>query len=270
MTHTQSLQGQSPIGLGINSRSWACRARIFSRRPTPAWTQGVNQGAAHIHDLDVSARWAHRRDPAVAEVQRLRLYHADAHVSPGRDTLAEWPRIRWRRDGWWEPRTGWRIDQRRVCGDVRAQCGDPAGSGADGHLSLPGDVFTRRRCASTAGSCCCWFYGTHAQREPALGIDQCAGGMVCRLERAEPGTRRSVPAPARRPSTLSNNINPVAGWESNVPPFGLIQIDGEQFSYFGRSNAGNTSPANTLYGIQCAQNGTARAAHMRRAPRCFR
>ena len=64
-----------------------------------------------------------------------------------------------------------------------------------------------------------------------------------------------------RSITLSNNINPVAGWESNVPPFGLIQIDGEQFTYFGRSNAGNKLPANTLYGIQCAQNGTARAAH---------
>ena len=35
----------------------------------------------------------------------------------------------------------------------------------------------------------------------------------------------------------------------------------QQFTYFGRSNAGNTSPANTLYGIHCAQNGTARAAH---------
>ena len=41
----------------------------------------------------------------------------------------------------------------------------------------------------------------------------------------------------------------------------MIQIDGEQFTYFGRSNANNPSPANTLYGIQCAQNGTARAAH---------
>ncbi len=61
--------------------------------------------------------------------------------------------------------------------------------------------------------------------------------------------------------TLSNNINPVAGYESNVPPFGLIEIDGEQFTYFGRSNAFNPTPANTLYGIQCAQNGTARAAH---------
>ena len=46
-----------------------------------------------------------------------------------------------------------------------------------------------------------------------------------------------------------------------MAPFGLIQIDGEQFSYFGRSNAANPTPANTLYGIQCAQNGTTRAAH---------
>ena len=46
-----------------------------------------------------------------------------------------------------------------------------------------------------------------------------------------------------------------------MAPFGLIQIDGEQFTYFGKSNASNPTPANTLYHIQCAQNGTTRAAH---------
>ena len=62
--------------------------------------------------------------------------------------------------------------------------------------------------------------------------------------------------------TLSNNINPAPGYEANVAPYGLVQIDGEQFTYFGRSNAGNATPANTLYGIACAQNGTTRAAHV--------
>jgi hypothetical protein len=61
--------------------------------------------------------------------------------------------------------------------------------------------------------------------------------------------------------TLTNSIDPVPGYESNVAAFGLIQIDGEQFSYFGRSLAANPTPANTLYDVQCAQNGTARAAH---------
>jgi hypothetical protein len=41
----------------------------------------------------------------------------------------------------------------------------------------------------------------------------------------------------------------------------MVQIDGEQFTYFGKSNAANPTPANTLYGVQCAQNGTSRAAH---------
>ena len=41
----------------------------------------------------------------------------------------------------------------------------------------------------------------------------------------------------------------------------MIQIDGEQFTYFGKSIAANPTPANTLYGVQCAQNGTTRAAH---------
>jgi hypothetical protein len=61
--------------------------------------------------------------------------------------------------------------------------------------------------------------------------------------------------------TLANSIDPVARFESNVPSFGLVQIDGEQFTYYGKSNALNPSPAKTLYGIQCAQNGTSRAAH---------
>ena len=73
--------------------------------------------------------------------------------------------------------------------------------------------------------------------------------------------RRSLRGRCPTSITLSNNINPVPGYEANVAPFGLLQIDGEQFTYFGRSNAGNTTPANTFYGIACAQNGTTRAAH---------
>jgi hypothetical protein len=41
----------------------------------------------------------------------------------------------------------------------------------------------------------------------------------------------------------------------------VIQIDGEQFSYFAKSSALSPTPANTLYNVQCAQNGTTRAAH---------
>ena len=61
--------------------------------------------------------------------------------------------------------------------------------------------------------------------------------------------------------TLANSIDPAPGYESNVAPFGLIQIDGEQFTYFAKSIAANPTPANTLYHVQCAQNGTGRTAH---------
>ena len=60
--------------------------------------------------------------------------------------------------------------------------------------------------------------------------------------------------------TLNNPITPSPATESNVGPFGLIQIDAEQFTYFGKTNAGNLgSQFLTITG--CAQNGTARAAH---------
>ncbi len=84
-----------------------------------------------------------------------------------------------------------------------------------------------------------WFAGTSVQK-----LATAIGGGAC------PAT-----------ITLANSINPVPGYESNVAAFGLIQIDGEQFSYYSRSLAANPTPANTLYNVQCAQNGTARAAH---------
>jgi hypothetical protein len=60
--------------------------------------------------------------------------------------------------------------------------------------------------------------------------------------------------------TLNNPIIPSPVTESNVAPFGLIQIDAEQFTYFGKTNAGNPSTSQlTITG--CARNGTARAAH---------
>lgn len=65
------------------------------------------------------------------------------------------------------------------------------------------------------------------------------------------------------PATISvtNSILPSPVGESNVAPAGLIQIDSEQFTYVGRSNAGHTGSPNFLTITGCAQNGTSRAGH---------
>jgi hypothetical protein len=82
---------------------------------------------------------------------------------------------------------------------------------------------------------------------------------------AESGTAQ-VQAP-KFTLTLANPITPPltptqADTGSNVAPYGLVQIDGEQFSYFGNSDypaAVNSTPSITLTGR--AQNGTAAVAH---------
>ena len=51
LTHTQILRGQSPIGLGINSVITSIPGEDIFQAPDPSQGQGVNQGAAHIHDL---------------------------------------------------------------------------------------------------------------------------------------------------------------------------------------------------------------------------
>ncbi len=101
--------------------------------------------------------------------------------------------------------------------------------------------------ASTAGSCSAGF--TARTLNASLGITSAqaewfAGSSVQNLQTSIGSG--SCPSTI----TLANNIDPVAGFEANVPPFGLIQIDAEQFTYFGKTNAGNHSPLNTLYGIQ--------------------
>jgi hypothetical protein len=51
LTHTQSLTGQSPIGLGIQSQIAGFPGEDIFAAPDPSQGPGVNQGAAHIHDL---------------------------------------------------------------------------------------------------------------------------------------------------------------------------------------------------------------------------
>jgi hypothetical protein len=90
-----------------------------------------------------------------------------------------------------------------------------------------------------------------------------AGTSVQTIQTAIPATARTFPMTL----TLENPITPpltmnVAGTASNVAPYGLVQIDGEQCSYFGSSDypaTVNSTPSITL--TACAQNGTMAAAH---------
>jgi hypothetical protein len=256
MTHTQLLKGQSPTGLGINSLLVQMPGEDLFQAPDPSLTQGVSQGAAHIHDMtflfdsriDATQPWQKVNDSGTTAVAAL--YRPVAALSAvAANPLAP----------------GWMVGASNGVASIASgsavMCVPNAETapavGATVIFPYITNIYTST-VASTAGSCSAgstartlnanltatsaqaeWFAGSSVQNlATAIGSGTCPTSI-----------------------TLANNINPVAGWESNVPPFGLMQIDGEQFAYFGRSNAGNTSPANTLYGIQCAQNGTARAAH---------
>jgi hypothetical protein len=265
LTHTQTLAGQSPIGLGESSAIVGYPGEDIFQAPDPSQTQGVNQGAAHIHDLtflldgriDATLPWQVVNDSGT--VARAALYRPIAQ----RTAVASNPLA----PGWFQgPGTN-------LSGAYNGVAAIAAGSAV---MCVPNaetapavsqtvvfpylaQVFTAT-VASTAGTCATgntartlaavlpagatnaqaeWFAGTSPQHlATAIGSVSCPSTI-----------------------TLANPIGPVPGYESNVAAFGLIQIDGEQFSYFGKSVAGNPTPANTLYGVQCAQNGTARAAH---------
>jgi hypothetical protein len=256
MTHTQLLKGQSPIGLGINSYLVEMPGEDLFQAPDPSLTQGVSQGAAHIHDMtlmfdsriDATQPWQRCNDSGCTAVTAM--YRPVAALSGvAADPLAP----------------GWMVGASNGVASITSgsavmcvpNAEMPPAVGATVIFPYQATIYTST-VASTAGSCSTGFTARTLNANLTATSAQAewfAGSSVQNLATAIGSG--SCPTSI----TLSNNINPVAGWESNVPPFGLIQIDGEQFTYFGRSNAGNTSPANTLYGIQCAQNGTTRAAH---------
>ncbi len=256
MTHTQVLRGQSPIGLGIGSFLVQMPGEDLFQAPDPSLTQGVNQGAAHIHDMtlmfdsriDATQPWQKCNDSGCTAVAAM--YRPVAALSGvAANPLAP----------------GWMVGASNGVASITSgsavmcvpNAETPPAVGATVIFPYQATIYTST-VASTAGSCSAGFTARTLNANLTATSAQAewfAGSSVQNLATAI----GSGTCPAS--IALSNNINPVAGWESNVPPFGLIQIDGEQFTYFGRSNAGNTSPANTLYGIQCAQNGTTRAAH---------
>jgi hypothetical protein len=265
LTHTQTLAGQSPIGLGSSSQITGFPGEDIFAGPDPSLTTGTSQGAAHIHDLtffidgriDATQAWQSVNDSgttAHAAMYRPIAMRSGVTNNPTAPGWFQGPGANF--SGAYNGVANITAASAVVC-IPSTETAPPVGA----TMVFPylASVFTAT-VSSTVGSCAGgttprtlsaglpsgstntqaeWFSGSSAQNlASAIGAGTCPTSI-----------------------TLSNSINPVPGYESNVAPFGLLQIDGEQFSYFGRSIAGNTTPANTLYGIQCAQNGTTRAAH---------
>jgi hypothetical protein len=264
MTHTQPLRGQSPIGLGVNSVIIGYPGEDIFAGPDPSGGQGVNQGEAHIHDLtfmvdsriDATQPWQVVNDSSTTA--KAALYRPIAQKSGvSSNPLAP---------GWFQG------PGPNFSGTMNGVAAITAGSalmcvpssetapavGQKVVFPYLASVFTAT-VSSTTGSCSGGTARTLAAALPAgstnTQAEWFAGSSPQNLATAISAT--TCPTTI----TLANSINPVPGFESNVAPFGLIQIDGEQLSYFGKSTANNPTPANTLYGVQCAQNGTARAAH---------
>ncbi len=264
LTHTQLLKGQSPTGLGINSNISGFPGEDIFQAPDPSQTQGVNQGAAHIHDLtfqldariDATQAWQIINDSGTAA--KPALYRPIAQRSAvANDPVAP---------GWFQGSGA------NLSGASNGVANVTAGSAV---ICVPtsetapavgqkivfpylSSVFTAT-VASTAGSCM-------SSTARTLNANMPTGSTNTQAEwfaGTSPQNLNTAITSGTCPTTitLANSINPVAGYESNVASFGLIQIDGEQFSYFGKSVAANPTPANTLYGVQCGQNGTARANH---------
>ena len=263
LTHTQALRGQSPIGLGINSQIVGFPGEDIFQAPDPSLGQGSAQGAAHIHDLtflvdsriDATLPWQSINDSGTTA--HAALYRPIGHKT----AIANNPLA----PGWFAgagPNSGGAFNGvAAITAGSAVMCVPnaetaPAVAQVVVFPYLP-SVYTGT-VVSTAGSCAAgsaartlsatlpltgtqaeWFAGASPQTlNTAIGSGSCPATM-----------------------TLTNSIKPTPGYESNVAAFGLVQIDGEQFRYFARSNGGNTTPPNTLYNVQCAQNGTARAAH---------
>lgn len=265
LTHTQTIRGQSPIGLGVLSMAASFPGEDIFAAPDPSSAGGVNQGAAHIHDLtflldsriDATQPWQIISDSGTTA--KAALYRPIAQkTGVSNDPVAP---------GWFQgggPNlSGATNGVANITASSAVICTPNAITSPTVGMKIVfpylSSIYTGT-VSSTGGSCSGGFTARTLSSPLPTGSTNTQAEW---FSGTNPQNLSTSISSSSCPSTitLSNSINPVAGYESNVAPFGLIQIDGEQFSYFGRSSAANPSPANTLYGIQCAQNGTARASH---------
>jgi hypothetical protein len=265
MTHTQILRGQSPIGLGNTSQIVGFPGEDIFQAPDPSAGGAVNQGAAHIHDLtflvdsriDATQPWQTVNDAGTTA--HAAMYRPVAQLT-GVSSNPMAP-------GWFQGagpnNSGAYNGVANITAASAVMCvpSTETAPAVGQTVVFPylTSVFTAA-VSSTAGSCS----GGASPRTLSAALP--SGSTNSQAEwfaGSSPQNLSTSISSGSCPSTitLSNSINPVPGYESNVAPFGMVQIDAEQFTYFGKSNAQNPSPVNTLYGVQCAQNGTTRAAH---------
>lgn len=266
LSHTQILSGQAPIGLGINSQVTGFPGEDIFQAPDPSQMQGISQGGVHIHDLtffvdsriDATLPWQIINDSGTTS--KAAMYRPIAQKSP----VANNPMA----PGWFQGSGANGSGAFNAVANVQAAS---AVMCVPNTVTIPSvgqsivfpyltSVFTTT-VANNSGSCSAGFTAR------TLSAPMPAGSTNAQAEFFAGTSPQNLSVAIGSGScpttiTLSNSINPVPGFESNVAPFGLIQIDAEQIAYTHKSMAGsNPSPANTLYGISCAQNGTARAAH---------
>ncbi len=265
LTHTQTLAGQSPIGLGFQSSITGFPGEDIFAAVDASQGSGGSQGLAHIHDLtffvdgriDATQPWqtindsGTTADAAMYRPIAMRTGVTNNPVAPG---WFQGPGTN--NSGAFNGVANITASSAVICIPSTETAPTVGETMVFPYLT---SVFTAT-VSSTAGSCS----GGATPRTLSAALPTGATNTQAEwFAGSSPQNLATAIGAGTCPSSinLSNNINPVPGFESNVAPFGLLQIDGEQFSYFGRSNAGNTTPANTFYNIQCAQNGTTRAAH---------
>jgi len=259
LTHTQTLLGQSIQGLGPSSFVTNFPGEDVFAAPDPSLTQGVSQGGAHLHDftinlddrIDATQAWQVINDSGTTS--KAAMYRPIATNSG----IANNPVA----PGWF---VGGYNGAAAITAASAVMCVPATESapsvGQEVVFPYLANVFTAT-VSSTAGSCS----GGASPRTLSSALP--SGSTNSQAEwfaGSSPQTINANISGSGCPASISltNSILPVPYYESNVAPFGLIQIDGEQFTYFGKTNATGSLSSNLLTITGCAQNGTTRAAHI--------
>lgn len=258
LTHTQILTGQSTIGLGPNSAVTNFPGEDVFAAPDPSQTQGVSQGNAHVHDLtinlddriDATQAWQIINDSGTTS--KAAMYRPIATNSG----IANNPVA----PGWFTGPAYNGVASITAASAVMCVPTSETAPAVGQTVVFPylSSVFTAS-VSSTAGSCTSSTARTLSAPLPSGSTNSQAEWFAGTSPQTINANISGSACPAS--ITLTNSILPVPGYESNVAPFGLIQIDGEEFSYFGKTTALSGLSTNFLTITGCAQNGTTRAAH---------
>lgn len=249
-THTQKLKGQSPIGLGPTSAIAGFPGEDIFQAPDPSLEQGLSQGAAHIHDLtfylhegiDATAPWDLVNDSGTTHKAAMYRPVAERTGLTSDPTAPGWMQGANSGGGWVGVGSAVNGSTAFTVAATSTNGGYPA-NGTKLVFPYQTNVFTTT-VASGGGTAnivlANAFTGTtNTQAEFMMGTSPQSLSLSI----------SSGACPVY--ISLNNNILPVGTYESNVAPYGLIQIDGEQMSYFGRTEAryfAGVYDPNTTYG----------------------